>query len=35
LRADVDMPIQRGRPTKIDINGKRVTKEFRDGWRVG
>lgn len=23
------------RPTEIDINGKRVTMEFRDGWRVG
>lgn len=23
------------RPTKIDINGNRVTMEFRDGWRVG
>jgi hypothetical protein len=23
------------RPTKIDINGNRVTMEFRDGWPVG
>lgn len=23
------------RPTTIDVNGKRVTMEFRDGWRVG
>ena len=23
------------RPTKIDIDGNRVTMEFRDGWRVG
>ncbi len=22
------------RPTKIDINGNRVTMEFRDGWKV-
>jgi hypothetical protein len=29
------MPILRERPSKIDINGKRVTKKFRDGWRVG
>lgn len=22
-------------PTKFEIDGKRVTMEFRDGWRVG
>jgi uncharacterized protein DUF6745 len=23
------------RPTKFEIDGERVTMEFRDGWRVG
>jgi hypothetical protein len=25
----------RRRPTKFEIDGKRMTMEFRDGWRVG